>query len=58
MKIDAEGSEVDIIRGGMDALHSAQIPFIIMEISPEHLALFETSQMELRNLMAELEYDT
>ena len=57
IKIDAEGSEVAVLRGAARALERHQVPFVIAEVNRFGLEQMGTSERELRELMAELGYE-
>ena len=58
IKIDTEGNEVNVLRGAKQFLVSAQVPAVIAEFNQFGLEQMNSSEAELRSLMAELGYTT
>ncbi|MFQ5962993.1 MAG: FkbM family methyltransferase [Candidatus Scalinduaceae bacterium] len=58
IKIDAEGAEFDILRGGETIILKNNIPYIICEVNRSALRQMGTSEGELRKFMSELGYNT
>ncbi len=52
LMLDTEGSEHDILRGGINTIVDNELPYIICEINPPALHQCGTSQMELRNYLS------
>ena len=57
IKIDTEGAELDIIKGGMNTIQKYQ-PKMICEINGFGLKQMGTSEREFREFMAQLGYHT
>lgn len=57
-KLDVEGSELDVLRGGESLLRDAGVPFVICEINRFALHQMGTSEEELRNFMYGLGYES
>lgn len=56
IKLDCEGSEEKILRGGEQMLRRG-VPFIVCELADENLMRFGANQHTLRKYMCELGYD-
>lgn len=56
LKIDAEGSEVEILKGGKDTINRTQ-PVIVMEVNRSALQRARSSEEELLNLLKDLRYE-
>jgi len=52
LMLDAEGSEHAIIRGGINTIADAEVPYIICEINNFALEQSQTSQMSLRSYLS------
>lgn len=55
LKIDAEGSEAHVLKGGLEALRRLT-PIILMEVAASHLAVHGSTTEELLGLLAEIGY--
>jgi len=58
IKIDTEGAEHDVLRGGIDTIKKYNYPYIICEINRFGLQQMGTSEDALRHFMYGLGYDT
>jgi len=58
IKIDTEGAEEMIIRGGLEAIRKRKVPYILAELHEFGLEKLGSTQSSLRGLMKELGYDT
>lgn len=58
MKIDAEGAEMDVLRGARATLETNPIPYIICEVNRYALGQMGSSETEMRAYMTELGYET
>jgi FkbM family methyltransferase len=58
IKIDAEGSELAILRGAEQSIRRYHVPFIIAEVNRFALQNMGTSEAELRALMTSWGYET
>ncbi len=58
IKIDTEGAEHLILRGGQHTLETLRPPFVIVEINAFGLQKLGSSQMQLRSFMTSLGYDS
>lgn len=58
IKIDTEGSEYNIIRGGLELIRQHNVPYILCEINRFGLQQMGTSETALRQLMSHLGYSS
>jgi FkbM family methyltransferase len=58
LKIDTEGAEHLILQGGLQMLETLRPPFVIVEVNGFGLQQLGSDQMQLRNFMASLGYDS
>jgi FkbM family methyltransferase len=58
IKIDAEGADYDILRGGINTILKYDFPYIICEINRFDLQQMGTNEEAFRHFMKELGYDT
>jgi FkbM family methyltransferase len=58
IKIDVEGAELEVLKGGEKSLIDYDIPFVICEINTFGLHQMGTSERELRHFMHEMGYET
>ncbi len=56
LKIDAEGSEVEILKGGLDTINRTQ-PVIVMEVNQSALMRAGTTEEELLNVLRDNRYE-
>lgn len=58
IKMDVEGAEHAVVNGARDFLARHQVPFIVAEMNDACLRLAGSSEMQFRELMTELGYET
>jgi FkbM family methyltransferase len=58
IKIDVEGAEMEVLKGGENSLIDHDIPLVICEINTFGLHQMGTSERELRHFMSEMGYRT
>ncbi len=58
IKIDTEGSEYNIIRGGRELIQKHDVPYILCEVNRFGLQQMGTSESALRQLMSSLGYSS
>lgn len=56
LKIDAEGSEVEILKGGLDTINRTQ-PVIVMEVNKSALMRSGTTEEELLDILRKCRYE-
>lgn len=56
LKIDAEGSEVEILKGGLDTINRTQ-PVIVLEVNQSALIRSGTTEEALLNLLKDIKYE-
>ena len=58
IKIDTEGSEYNIIRGGLGLIQRHNVPYVLCEVNRFGLQQMGTSETALRQLMSHLGYNS
>ncbi len=58
LKIDTEGAEMEVLRGGAGSLQDLRIPYVICEINRFGLDQMGSSEKEVRGFMEGLGYET
>jgi len=58
IKIDTEGSEYNIIRGGLGLIRKHDVPYVLCEVNRFGLQQMGTSETALRQLMSHLGYNS
>jgi hypothetical protein len=58
IKIDAEGCEYDVLKGGLKTLLAREVPYVVCEINRFALEQMGSSEVALRALMGMVGYRT